>query len=225
VLPGRPDAPDTENYESVWTRLDGIIDKDWHYANGKTVKISVTFVDSGGHFTQEVYEQCTARLNKRVFAIKGKGGEGLPYTKPPSKTDIIRMDNLGREKVVGKAWLYVLGVDSGKAKIMSSLKVQEPGARYCHFPKGRGYDVVFFNGLLSEKLTLKGKKWTWEKLPGHQRNEPLDCRNYALAAVTALSPNYDALYAKLHDKKPENVEKTQKKAFKKQKKRVYQEDW
>lgn len=225
VLPGRPDAPDTENYESVWTRLDGIIDKDWHYANGKTVKISVTFVDSGGHFTQEVYEQCTARLNKRVFAIKGKGGEGLPYTKPPSKTDIIRMDNLGREKVVGKAWLYVLGVDSGKAKIMSSLKVQEPGARYCHFPKGRGYDVVFFNGLLSEKLTLKGKKWIWEKLPGHQRNEPLDCRNYALAAVTALSPNYDALYAKLHDKKPENVEKTQKKAFKKQKKRVYQEDW
>jgi phage terminase large subunit GpA-like protein len=34
--------------------------------------------------------------------------------------------------------------------------------------------------------------WKWEKLPGHARNEPLDCRNYALAALAILSPDMDA---------------------------------
>ncbi|MCR4674056.1 MAG: phage terminase large subunit family protein [Lachnospiraceae bacterium] len=225
VIPGRPDAPDSGEYESVWTRLDRVIDKEWQYSNGKTVKISVTFVDSGGHYTQEVYEQCSKRITKRVFAIKGKGGEGIPYTKPPSKVDIVRMDDRGIERTVGKAWLYVLGVDSGKSKIMSALKVQEAGARFCHFPKGKGYDVIYFNGLLSEKMTLKGKKWQWEKLPGHQRNEALDCRNYALAAETALNPNYEHLYENLHNTTEKVVKKQPKKTYKKQKKRVYQEDW
>ena len=59
-------------------------------------------------------------------------------------------------KTIGQTWLYVLGVDAGKADIMASLKVQEPGPRYCHFPKGmeRGYDNAFFTGLLSEKLVM-----------------------------------------------------------------------
>jgi phage terminase large subunit GpA-like protein len=55
---------------------------------------------------------------------------------------------------------------------MSAIKVQENGAKYCHFPRGEehGYDSNYFNGLLSEKLVLshtkRGNKWTWEKLPG-----------------------------------------------------------
>lgn len=28
----------------------------------------------------------------------------------------------------------------------------------------------------------KKQPWVWEKIPGHERNEALDCRNYALAA-------------------------------------------
>lgn len=36
------------------------------------LKISLTFVDSGGHFTQEVYEQCARRINKRVLLLKAR---------------------------------------------------------------------------------------------------------------------------------------------------------
>ena len=36
-----------------------------------------------------VYAECKARQNKRVFAIKGKGGDGIPYTAPPSKVKIV----------------------------------------------------------------------------------------------------------------------------------------
>lgn len=181
----------------VWERLDGIIDRSWHFKDGKALKISVTFIDSGGHYTQEVYEQASARINKRVFAIKGKGGEGIPFTGPPSKANIVKED-----KVVGKVWLYILGVDAGKESIMSGLKVKEIGRRYSHFPldEARGYDLNFFNGLLSEKLTHTPQgKWKWEKLPGHRRNEALDCRNYANAAFRVLNPNLTLLEQKLNN--------------------------
>ena len=170
----------------------------YKFANGRGLTISLTFVDSGGHKTQSVYRHCRERLSRRVFAIKGQGGDGVPYTKPPSKVKIVV-----NGKAIGETWLYVLGVDAGKADIMSALKVQEAGPKYCHFPKGesRGYDLTFFNGLLSEKLVMKTERgrtrWAWEKLPGHERNEALDCRNYALAAFRVLDPDMDAVAARL----------------------------
>ena len=92
-----------------------------------------------------------------------------------------------------------------KGVIMGALKVQEAGPKYCHFPRGdgRGYDLAFFNGLLSEKLVMKSERgrtrWAWEKLPGHERNEALDCRNYALAALRVLDPDMDAVAARLRE--------------------------
>lgn len=197
---GRPDSPE------VWKQLDEIVDRNYYFKNGQSLKIGLTFVDSGGHFTQEVYEQCRIRQAKRVFAIKGKGGENVPYiSTKPSK--VIVNGNANR-----KAWLYVLGVDAGKTIIMSNLKVETPGASYCHFPKNeeRGYDTYFFNCLLSEKLVLNrtktGNKWVWEKIPGHTRNEALDCRNYANAAFRIWNPDLSHIFQKLKhiENKPVN---------------------
>ena len=119
IINGRPDTSE------VWARLDDVIDHVYRFKNGKGLKVSFTCVDSGGHFTQEVYAECKARQNKRVFAIKGKGGDGIPYTAPPSKVKIV-IDG----KLIGKCWLYTLGVDAGKSKIMNAIKVQEKGAKY-----------------------------------------------------------------------------------------------
>lgn len=206
----------------VWERLDGIIDRSYYFKNGKALKISLTFVDSGGHYTQEVYEECAKRINKRVFAIKGKGGEGIPFTGPPSKVNIVKDD-----KVVGKAWLYVLGVDAGKERIMSGLNVRSAGARYSHFPSNeeKGYDNLYFSGLLSEKMTYENNKWRWKKIPGHNRNEALDCRNYANAAYRVLNPNLDAIEKKLKGMIQER--KKTAKPRKKQRKRndLYGDDW
>lgn len=63
---------------------------------------------------------------------------------------------------------------------------------YCHFPKDeneyiRGYDEDYFKGLTAEKQVLKYKKgrpyFVWELTGETKRNEPLDCRNYAQAAI------------------------------------------
>lgn len=194
------------NYDEVWERLDEVVNKTYKFANGRGLTISMTFVDSGGHKTQSVYQHCRDRIHKRVFAIKGQGGDGVPYTKPPSKVKIVV-----NGKAIGQTWLYSLGVDAGKADIFGALKVQEPGPKYCHFPKGseRGYDLAYFNGLLSERLVMKSERgrtrWVWEKIQGHERNEALDCRNYAQAAFRVLDPDMDAVERKLRgmaDKKP-----------------------
>lgn len=190
VIMGKPDT------DEVWARLDDVVDHVYRYSSGKGLKISLTFVDSGGHYTQEVYAACRARQNKRVFAIKGKGGPDIPFVGLPSRVPL--KDN---KKIT--CWLYTIGVDAGKSKIMDGLKVQEPGARYSHFPRGedRGYDANYFAGLLSEKLVLvhtkRGDRWAWEKLPGHQRNEALDIRNYANAAFRTLDPDLDAVERRL----------------------------
>ena len=183
IIPGDPKD------EYVWLELDKVIDRVYHYKNGKGIKVAAVFVDSGGHRTTEVYEQCRKRLGKLVFAIKGKGGSDIPFVGVPK----IISYNSGRKK--RKCWLYVLGVDSGKSIIMNNLRVKKAGARYCHFPieSSKGYNNDYFDGLLSERLVRKRSKgkytWGWEVIKGRGRNEPLDLRNYALAAKEIL--NFD----------------------------------
>lgn len=215
------------HYLEVWQQLDDIIDHVYRFADpSKGLKISLTFVDSGGHKTQDVYRECARRLNKRVFAIKGQGGDGVPYTKPPSKVNITV-----NGKTIGKAWLYVLGVDAGKTDIMDNVKVQEPGAKYCHFPKDErcGYDMTFFSGLLSEKMVLKSERgrtrWVWEKIPGHERNEALDCRNYALAAFRAMNPDLDAVERRMKESHKTQQQQPQQKKKKTSKRREAFSEW
>lgn len=215
------------NDDGPWERLDDVIDRVYRWKDGRGLTISLTFVDSGGHKTQSVYMHCRDRAHKRVFAIKGVGGDGVPFTRPPSKVKVVV-----NGRAIGQTWLYSLGVDAGKADIMGALKVQEAGPKYCHFPRGeeRGYDLAFFNGLLSEKLIMKSERgrtrWAWVKLPGHERNEALDCRNYALAALRVLDPDMDAVERRLRggdnaDAKPQAAQKRRQKV----KRMTSNDDW
>ena len=83
---------------------------------------------------------------------------------------------------------------------MDNLKVQTPGVGYCHFPKREDYGQAYFVGLLSEHLVYDEKKrqpWSWQVISGHERNEALDCRNYAMAAFKALAVDLDNIDRKL----------------------------
>ena len=216
-----PDLPET------WERLDDVIDRNYTFKNGQALAIGITLIDSGGHFTQTVYEQCRRRKEKRVFAIKGRGGEGIPIVSPAKRVAI-------RDNKRVTCWLYSIGVDAGKATIYANVQVQTPGPKYCHFPKGddRGYDINYFNGLISERMVkqkaVSGFKWKWEKLPGHRRNEALDCRNYALAGVKILDPDFDALVRRLKERADEKAAKPAAAASaprrKRTKKKLF-EDW
>ena len=201
---GRPDDPE------VWARLDDVLDRTYKFKDGTGMIISICCVDSGGHFTQEVYTETRKRFSKGVVAIKGKGEQGRPFISPPNKVAINKSKNIA-------CWLFTLGVDAGKAAIMQSLKVKEKGARYCHFPLGdeRGYNMDYFNGLLSEREVIRGNSVKWEKLPGHRRNEALDCRNYAFAALKIANPDFEAAEKRLFDRRNEKKKKAEEKAAKK----------
>ena len=183
TIMGRPDS------DEVWAELDDLMSRKWSFASGVTLRIRRAFVDEGGHFTQEVRQRCKAREERNVWAIKGIYGPDHPYTGTPKQIRIV-VDKVA----IGTCWQYQLGVDSGKQKIMDNLRVQTPGAKYCHFPKRDDYGPQYFNGLMSERLVyVEGKKspWQWKPIPGHVRNEPLDIRNYAMAAFETLTVNYD----------------------------------
>ena len=144
IVMGRPDD------DAVWAQLDELVfDRVLRFENGVGLKMSMSFVDEGGHFTQEVRMQCRARLGKKVFCIKGMPGSDKPYTAPPKKQKIII-----KQTAVGTCWQYQIGVDSGKEVIMDNLRVQTPGAKYCHFPKRDDYGSGYFTGLLSEVKVL-----------------------------------------------------------------------
>ena len=227
IIMGRPDT------DEVWQRLDDIIDHVYRFKSGIGLRVSTTFVDEGGHFTQDVRMRCRERLSKKVFAIKGRGGQDIPFTSPPKKQKIVV-----NGRALGMCWVYEIGVDAGKQLIMDNLRVQSPGSKYCHFPRRDDYGPTYFKGLLSERLVYKnGHKhpWQWEKIPGHERNEPLDCRDYANAAKKAASPDMDAIERRLRGttpntqtpvatppNRPQTAHKPQRKGNKLKK---YYDDW
>ena len=186
IVMGRPDD------DATWNKLDEVVfDRVMRFENGVGLRVSMSFVDEGGHFTQSVRAQCNARISKKVFCIKGMPGQDKPYISPPKKQKIFV-----NQIAVGTCWQYQLGVDSGKEIIMDNLRVQTPGQKYCHFPKRDDYGSASVAGLLSETKVYdpnKKQPWSWKKIPGHERNEPLDCRNYALAAFKALPKNLDEI--------------------------------
>lgn len=193
VIMGRPDD------DKTWEALDDVLDHRFTYADGIGIQISLAFIDEGGHFTQEVRQRAQQRQGKRLFCIKGMAGADRPYTAPPKQMKIVV-----NQKIIGSCWQYQIGVDAGKQIIMDNLHVQEPGSKFCHFPRRDDYGPTFFKGLLSERLEYdekKAKPWTWKKIPGHERNEALDCRNYALAAFKALPVNLDQVDRRLKAKR------------------------
>lgn len=170
----------------VWDQLEHYLCKEFHYEDGSRLLISSTCIDSGGHHTDDVYSYCKVREHRRIYAIKGKGGTGIPF--------IHKYGRSNKQNVL----LFILGVDSGKETLLSRLKINyqdEPG--YCHFPveEQKGYGEGYFKALTSErkvKKYIRGQvKIEWKKKG--RRNEALDVRNYATAALEILNPNLEEL--------------------------------
>ena len=178
VIPGRPDAP------GVWQEVDALLDREWKSTNGIKFRILATFIDSGGHFTTTIYKQCSRRASKKIWPIKGENGEGKDECRPMRRGQ-------------GDGAKFMLGVDAGKAGIMSDAAIEEPGPNYMHFPIDykAGYDMEYFKGLISERLEIHRRNGkgvaVWEQF--YERNEPLDCRNYARAAYRYFHWRFDEL--------------------------------
>lgn len=175
TLWGDPTSP------QVWEELDSYLKQTFKHPKGIDLPIRCTCIDSGGHHTSQVYNFVRPREGRRIFAIKGVGGEGRALIGRPQKNNI------------GKIKLFSVGVDTAKELIYSRLQIKNPGAGYCHFPMR--YDDEYFKQLTAEQIVTrfsKGfKKREWKKI--RPRNEALDCRVYALSAFALLNLNINQL--------------------------------
>lgn len=166
----------------LWNRLDVTLQQRFDHPTRGEMVIRSVCVDSGGHYTQQVYNYARLRSGRRVFAIKGVGGEGKPIVGRPTKNNI------------GKINLFPVGVDTAKELVYARLKITSEGDGYCHFPAGRSEE--YFRMLTAEKKVtryFKGRPRTeWAKV--RTRNEALDCRVYATAAFAILNLNLEAVY-------------------------------
>lgn len=169
--------------EQVWEDLDAFLQTVWCKKDGTALRIISCCIDSGGHHTDQVYRFTKERYERGVWAIKGKGGAEVPYIRNPTTNNRV------------KTPLFIIGVDAGKVLLYQRLRHNTKGPNYCHFPANEeaGYDETYFKGLTSEKMVVrfrKGRSVTvWElKDSKYKRNEPLDLRNYATAALEIANP-------------------------------------
>jgi len=181
VILGAPDDPYTLGI------LDEKLQRQFQRQDGVMQGASAVCIDTGGkneegevYTTRAIYAFCgqTDRRKRNVWAIKGapEQGESIwpAWPKSPSTSNEYQVP------------LYTIGTTQLKNEIHAQLGVTTPGPRYSHFPEGR--DTGWYVGLLSEKKVKKGSVWRWRAKDG-ARNEPWDCRVYALAALEGLKVN------------------------------------
>ncbi|WP_366655336.1 terminase gpA endonuclease subunit [Fodinicurvata sp. EGI_FJ10296] len=165
---------------AVWAELDALLRRGFQRADGRTMRIEATTIDSGGHHTAETYQFANEHRHRRVWAIKGrseqKGERGRIWpTKPSSK--------------LGRVW-YMIGGNAARDWAYGSLAVEDPGPRHVHFPAlpptgSRAIDDEFFTQLTRERLSVNRHGYTeWIKPKG--AHEAGVCFVYAYVALCGL---------------------------------------
>jgi phage terminase large subunit GpA-like protein len=168
----------------VWEELEELLSGTWLHESGAQLPILSACVDTGGTGgnTQAAYEWLRGKTGRRIFGVKGVGGWGRPIVAAPTRK---RSGQNAR-----KVDLFLVGVDEAKLTVMRRLAVQQPGPGYCHVPSDRGAD--WYNQLTAEKLVTRYVKGfpvrEWHQT--RPRNEALDCRVYALAALKIANPSF-----------------------------------
>lgn len=176
--------PGAKPDSGVWKALTEYRGRTFIVEDGRTLRIDAVCVDSGGHFTQQVYNYCFKHRFERVFAIKGAAGLGrLIWPKKPGKAKGSRCD------------LFILGVDTAKDLLYQRLArvISRTLDGYVHFPAS--VDDAWFDQLTSEQKFYKevqGRRvgfYRPKKMNAPQ--EALDCWIYGYAAMLARSLKLD----------------------------------
>jgi len=160
----------------AWAQLADLMGQDF---GGH--KIALALMDSQGHRTTEVYNFAESFLSDRGQLIPCAGDA------PKNRTKMFALYPL-TGFAVRRADLQV---DKLKEELYGFLNQSMPDEGlvprgYCHFPQE--YGEKYFRGLTSEERVKErqrngGTRTIWRKIKGRGRNEPLDCRVYAMGAL------------------------------------------
>ena len=209
VLMGRPDQSE------VWRQLDQVLAERFPHEEGGDLQILRLCVDTGGHYTADVLAWSARQDPSRVMAIQGRDSLSMPVGSP-TLTDIRQRDGK-RKRRGGRIW--PVGVSLLKGRLYSWLASDPPTEGeekpygLCHFP---AYDAEYFKQLTAERKVKRKTRqgyirFEWQKV--RERNEVLDCRAYAMAAMETLrldrwtDQDWQAARANLTGDRPTAAEK------------------
>ena len=177
----------------IWKILADKLRKPYRRQDGVLMNLAQVCMDSGGHFTDEVYAFSRKQGADWLIPIKGASQAGKPIATFP--------------KTRNKKGIYLtlVGTDTAKELIYQRYRILEPGAGYCHWPVKDCFDEDYFKQATAEEKIRKYKKgvayFEWDAKK--KRNEALDCRVYALTAVRILQQHRGLDLERLAEQRPE----------------------
>ena len=160
----------------IWNALAEMLSKTYEREDGVLINIAQVCIDSGGHFTDEVYDFCRKRGSSWAIPIKGSSQAGKPIATFP------------KTKNKKGVYLTLVGTDTAKELIYQRYQIVEPGVGYCHYPVKDCFDEDYFKQATAEEKLKKFRngipyfQWDAKK----KRNEALDCRVYSLTAIRIM---------------------------------------
>jgi len=187
--------PETMNF---WAQLYRKTRKTYTKRGGAKMDIRLFGIDSGGHFTDEVYTFCKKADIKWAIPTKGYSIMGKPIA------------SFSRKKDRNGVHLTMVGTDTAKDLCQLRLESNEPGEGHCHFPEEEWCDDQYFKQLTAERrkpqYDKKGRlRFEWY-CPNGRRNEAWDCEVGNLVMIRLLQQHYgidlDILAEQPHDSSP-----------------------
>lgn len=174
--------------DEVWLDLEDAIDELYEHESGEMMPISAIGIDSG-YLSSKVYSFVLKQKKDYIFALKGEDGAKRPVVETTDeRTRRLRK----RKRRGGKIRPEIVGTHEAKMLLYRRLtNVTTPGPGYCHFPMERNEE--YFEQLTAEKLVkkIKNGRVFLEWVKKRPRNEALDNRNYAYAALLLIDFDLD----------------------------------
>lgn len=177
AIPGKPEQAET------WQALDAALAQTYRHPGGAQLTVQKLGIDSG-YAAQEVYSWARTKSPALVMVIKGQDS-GAALVGIAQAVDV-RADGRRARRGV-KVW--PCNVSMAKSELYGWLRLTHEGDGYppgwVHMPR---MEDEFYQQLTAEQYVtriVKGyRKGEWVKT--RERNEALDCRNYARFAANAV---------------------------------------
>jgi phage terminase large subunit GpA-like protein len=181
--------PGSTKEDSTWDALEHELLREYDRADGTKLAMGFALCDAG-HSAERLL-RFIGRLHQKQSPLLGRfracrGASQYPHPVIDYRYKILAKQLKGH-------WV---GTDEAKDILYARLKLPEPGPGYFHH--GKNWTEGQFKQLVAEKMTVgfeRGQETRRFKNEDHVRNEVLDCRVYAFAALRLRRPNYDAIEA------------------------------
>ena len=158
--------------DDFWDALYSQFTKEYRDADNVIRQVGLVCIDSGGHYTDEVYKFSYRFGPHFILPIKGANVPGKPVVTMPRK----------QHKGI---YLCEVGSDTAKEIIYHRYKIRN-GPGCMHWPDREEFDLEYFRQATAEVKVKKFRRgqpyYEWNVMSG-RRNEATDCAVYGLAAI------------------------------------------